>query len=431
MTKWIRIRKITTAGQAEIYLVKNSENGRQAAMKKLLKAPQLDDPNAELRRFEREVRTQSAMDHAGIMPIIGYNFKVDPPFYLMPLADETLADVIYRNPNGLDPDEAAGILLEVVDAVDYAHRQGVYHRDLKPANVLRVDGKWLVGDFGLCRDLSTNSTTITRSNTVVGTIAYMAPEQFDNAHEVNATADVFALARILYHMLTGRSPFPYAPLEKLSGEFRYLVSKAMAEEPADRYASVAEFGRQMSLIVGDSEALTSPTERAKELLSRALRGSTSDQDDLIELILDNSEDEVFFSEFVSRLPQPMLASFQAINPVAFEDIVRTFDRYSKGGHPFNYVDVIADFFANVFSVANAPMLRALALRRIMIVGERHNRFYVGGVFARLVTSSTDPQHTLLTLNVMHANPNEARWYSTYLQGRPLPAAIRSLLDETG
>jgi serine/threonine protein kinase len=318
-----------------------------------------------------------------------------------------------------------------MNAVEYAHQQGVYHRDLKPANVLSVDGSWRVADFGLCRDITSDSTTFTQSNTVLGTIAYMAPEQFDDGHDIDATADVFALARMLYHMLSGKSPFPYAPLDKLPPAFRYLVSKAMSEEPANRYATVAEFSRQLELIVGDSSVLTSPAERGKGLLTQALASNERARDDLLALIAGNADDEVFYTEFVSRLPRPILAAFQATNPSVFADVVKTFDRYSEGGHPFNYVDVIADFCATVFSVASDPMLRQRMLRRIMIVGEAHNRFYVGEVFARLVASLTDPHDILLAVNVMRDDPATARWYGQELRQRSLPREIKDLLNEAG
>src|SRR6266511_4005552 len=146
------------AGQAEIWQVETLETGEIAAMKKLLRTRQLQDPGAELRRFRREVRCQSRMDHPNIMPILDYNFSVDPPFYIMPLAEETLDAVIRANLDGLPVVDAAEILLDVSEAVEYAHQQGVYHRDLKPGNILKVDGVWRVGDFGLCRDLATDST---------------------------------------------------------------------------------------------------------------------------------------------------------------------------------------------------------------------------------------------------------------------------------
>ncbi len=428
MTTWRKVRRITVAGQAEIWLVRDSDSGDEKVMKRLLPTAQLLDPGSELRRFSREVRCQSAMDHRGIMPILGHNFSANPPWYVMPKADRSLDDVIGDHPTGMPLSDAAAIFLDVADAVEYAHQQGVLHRDLKPANILEVDGDWVVADFGLCRDLSSDSTTFTRPNTVIGTVAYMAPEQFDNAHEIGPAADVHALGRVLYHMLTGRVPFPYAPLEHVPAEFQYVISKTMVEDPADRYATVAEFAREVEMIAGRSETLAPPAERGQRLLASAMAGHREAASELLALILANDTDEVFYNQIVAKLPCPMLATLQSLNAAAFAEMVRTYDKFSDGGHPFNHVDVIVDFFANVFSTATDPRLRELALKRVMIVGAYHNRFYAGGVFARLIGSLSTPNDILMATNVMRADPHDARWYREYFKNYSLPPSIRDLLE---
>jgi serine/threonine protein kinase len=153
-------------------------------------------------------------------------------------------------PGGL----ACKLLLAVADGVDYAHRDGVCHRDLKPENILLLNDRCVVSDFGLCRDLSKDSTTFTQSNTVFGTPYYMASEQYDNAHEIGPQADVFALGRILYHMLTGRLPYRYQHLDLVPRGFDYVVEVSTVEEPRDRYRSVAEF---MSNLV-EAQSVTAP-----------------------------------------------------------------------------------------------------------------------------------------------------------------------------
>jgi serine/threonine protein kinase len=106
---------------------------------------------------------------------------------------------------------------------------------------VRLHDRLVVGDFGLCRDAMKDSTTFTQVNAVVGTFAYMAPEQYDNAHTIGPQADVFSLGRILYHLLTGRLPVPYQRLELVPYGFGYIVGTATAEDPEDRFPSVAAF----------------------------------------------------------------------------------------------------------------------------------------------------------------------------------------------
>ena len=428
LATWIRTSRLVVAGQAEIWNVRNRDTGKTAVMKKLLRTPQLSDPDAELRRFQREIRSQMNMNHPGIMPIIGVNKSTENPFYVMPKADRSLQQLLESKPNGLGDDRAVGILLTIADAVQYAHGQGVIHRDLKPANVLEVYNDWVVADFGLCRDINSNSTTFTQANSIIGTVAYMAPEQFDAAHDANEAADVFALAKIFYHMLTGKVPFPYAPSDQVPARFRYIISKGMAEKPGDRYASVTEFAGQVQL-VGGGPSLFEPADEARDLLNQALNGSRAATSQLTEVLISNSDDEAFYAEFVSQLPEPILAAIQESDTHAFDEIVTAFDGYSEGSHPFAYVDEIADFFARVFRIAREPMIRRRALNRIMVVGEYHNRFYVGGVFARLISSLSDPHDILLAVDVMNADRATARWYRGYLQeNRKLPAVIRDLVE---
>jgi eukaryotic-like serine/threonine-protein kinase len=260
MPNWVRIKKLASGGQAEIWLVQDVPLGTEAVEKRLYPGrPGLDvDPAAELRRFQREVRTQRTLSqaHGGIMPIIDENFDADPPYYLMPFAPMTLADVIGPDSGGAGL-YATQILLSVCGAVAYAHHRNVYHRDLKPENILKLGKDWVVGDFGLCRDVTAGSTTFTQAHVRFGTWAYMAPEQFDNAHEVGPQADVFALGRILYHALTGRVPYPYQRVELLPSVFHRLVSVATAELPQDRYSSVNDFQRELMTAMSAWDARTS------------------------------------------------------------------------------------------------------------------------------------------------------------------------------
>jgi eukaryotic-like serine/threonine-protein kinase len=428
MARWTRIRKLKAAGQAEIFLV-HDEDGREAVMKKLYPAPQLLDPDAELQRFKREVRCQSSLEHPGIMPILGSNFAATPPWYVMPRAEKTLGDLIDDNPGGLRTRIACRIMLTVSEAVDFAHGEGVLHRDLKPENILKVHKHWVVGDFGLCRDLTSDSTTYTQSNTVVGTVAYMAPEQFDNAHDVGPEADVFSLGKILYHVLTGKCPFPYQDLNRVPGQFKYLVARATEQRAKGRYPTVAEFSRELGLLTRPSDmAATPPVDAGKALLEEALSDeSEASVGQLLKLVLENSDDEVFYRKFVASLPVNILAAFYEASPQGFSDIVRSFDEYSEGPQPFSYVDVIADFFFNVITITPDHHIRKMAFRRIVTIGASHNRWYVQQVVNRVVERTRDPQDVRLLADVLRQEPDAATFYRPTLNGLSLPPAIRETL----
>jgi serine/threonine-protein kinase len=167
--------------------------------------------NPELRkRFEREAKSLAALQHPNVVTILDYGVDDDLPFLAMELLEgEPLAVAIGR---GLSYERAIAIAIDVANALAYAHAQGIVHRDLKPANIFlqRIpDGGELVRvlDFGLAKFVHTrDDNTLTQGGSLMGTPAYMAPEQA-MGERVDARADVYTLGLVLYEMVTGREPY--------------------------------------------------------------------------------------------------------------------------------------------------------------------------------------------------------------------------------
>ncbi|MCC5479058.1 serine/threonine-protein kinase [Streptomyces barringtoniae] len=430
MADRVRFRKIERmpgGGYGAVWRAANLETGDEVVMKFPLDTLDMSPGSEDRRRFEREARYQSMLKHPGIMPIIAMNLRREKPFFAMPLAEGSLQDQLEYGP--IHEEESIGIITDVLYALEYAHQQGVLHRDLKPANLLFLDGRWVISDFGLCRLVTSESTTITRANSAVGSIAYMAPEQFDNAHDVAETAGIYSIGQILYHCLTGEVPFPRARMSRLDVKFRYVISRCIAEEPDERYQSVAELRRELELITAPQAELASPTAQANELKAKALDGDTKAVDALLGLLLDSADDEIFIKEFTPSLPQELLAQMAADYPLEFERMVRTYDEYCEGGHPFAYTDDIADFFARVLVAAeHNKTVRYLSLERIMIVGTTHNRFYVGEVFSREVSRLTAPEEISYVVEMLRNNPACAIFMASYLRRYSLHRSILRALD---
>jgi hypothetical protein len=174
------------------------------------------------------------------------------------VAGEPLNVVLSRHPNGLPMELAQQWFLALARAVAYLHDHGIVHRDLKPGNIFLENGTLKVGDYGLCKFIS--GTQATRQSQSVGTVHYMAPEI--STGNYNKQIDVYAAGIILYEMLTGRVPFEgesageilmkhlTSPpdLSKLPPEFISVVAKALAKNPAMRYASMAEMARAVEAV---------------------------------------------------------------------------------------------------------------------------------------------------------------------------------------
>ena len=207
-------------GMGEVYRARDAKLNRDVAIKVLL--PAVANDAERLARFRREAQTLASLNHPGIAQIHGLEDGRSGPFLVMELVDgSTLADRIAVRPIPLD--EAIAISRQIVDALEAAHERGIIHRDLKPANIkVRDDGTVKILDFGLAKALDpgagnrepgalANSPTITspamtQAGIILGTAAYMSPEQA-RGRTVDKRTDVWAFGCVLYEMLVGRRAF--------------------------------------------------------------------------------------------------------------------------------------------------------------------------------------------------------------------------------
>jgi formylglycine-generating enzyme required for sulfatase activity len=267
-------RSIGQGGFAAVYLVRDLTLKRPLAVKVL--TPDLLLSGTALERFRREAETIAQLAHPHIVPIHFIGGANDVFYLAMAYVDgESLADRIGRE-GRIGVDETARILREVASALDFAHRRGVIHRDIKPHNVLleQETGRALVTDFGIARTAEAASLTV--SGMVIGTPAYMSPEQV-TASPVDHRSDLYALGIVGYEMLTGRPPFggdtptetlmkrvahPAEPVQRVRPDtppaLAEVVNRCLEQEPARRFATGGEIVRLLggapSISAGHSTA---------------------------------------------------------------------------------------------------------------------------------------------------------------------------------
>ncbi len=232
-----------------------------------------DDPTF-IERFRREARAVGALRHSNIVQVIDFDAE-DGMYYMVMeyLQGETLKARLERT-GALPVPEALTVGRKLADAVAYAHAEGMLHRDIKPANVIFAkNGEPILTDFGIAK--LSDSTGLTASGSATGTPAYMSPEA-GRGEKVDERSDVYSLGVVLYEMLTGVLPFdadtPYAVIQKhnfeplpsprkfrpdLPPEVEMIVIKALAKQPAERYASAADL--RDALDAAKSTQLSAPT----------------------------------------------------------------------------------------------------------------------------------------------------------------------------
>jgi eukaryotic-like serine/threonine-protein kinase len=267
------VAALGAGGMGEVYKARDTRLERTVAIKILPEMLACDPHYRE--RFEREALAISHLDHPHICPLYDVGNEGGTAFLVMQyLEGETLADRLKRG--ALPLDLALGFAIQIADALDKAHRTGTIHRDLKPANIFLTKAGAKLLDFGLAKigaapiaatsTLPTQPPDLTAPGTILGTIAYMAPEQLEGK-EADARADIFAFGAILHEMTTGRKAFEGRSQASLVAAIMqadppaistlqpsapplldHIVSRCLAKDRDDRWQTASDLLRELTWI---------------------------------------------------------------------------------------------------------------------------------------------------------------------------------------
>jgi serine/threonine protein kinase len=276
---------IGEGGMGLVFKAKNRESGDIVALKTLRFAASQSEEQAS--RFAREIKAAARLDHPNIVRILDVQLAAGRPYYTMPLMP---AGNLARNLSRFrrDPRRTAALVEKIARAVHFAHERGIWHRDLKPQNILLDEhDEPIVTDFGLAK-LAESETELTQTGAILGTPAYMAPEQCTGrSGDVGPATDIWALGIILYECLTGNRPFlagtseeirkkvlvgnPLSPREinpAIDPALETIVLKCLKRRPEDRYRSALDLARDL-----DAWQRAEPLSiRPESALSRSWRG---------------------------------------------------------------------------------------------------------------------------------------------------------------
>lgn len=274
-------------GMARVYLGVDVRLRRYVALKVIDRPYRAD--REYMRRFEREAQAVAQLDHPNIVRLYRYGEARDVLYMAMQYIEGADLRVLMRSYKDegtmMQPEEIRTIIADLTNALDYAHSRGVIHRDIKPSNIMiRTDGRAILADFGLALFAETG----TRGE-IFGTPEYIAPEQVTSSANAVPQSDLYAVGVLLYELFTGRLPFTHEnPVEvalrhvheqprpprsirpDLSPTLERIILRAMAKDPAARYATGADLLSALDAALAQSElAMDPPTEPLLDVPERA------------------------------------------------------------------------------------------------------------------------------------------------------------------
>jgi serine/threonine-protein kinase len=271
------LSELGRGGMAVVYRARQTDLERMVALKIL--PPEFSLDKSYSARFQQEARSVAALEHPHIVPIFEVGTAEGFQYIAMKyIAGRTLKDVVQEQ-GALSVQQAATILDQAAEALDYAHSEGVIHRDIKPSNIMVAQNGWIyLTDFGLARSDANSGLTMT--GTVMGTPEYMSPEQAQGLATIGPPTDIYSLGIVLYEMLTGNMPFQAdTPMGMLVARLQYaprpprdyrgdltmavedVLMRALARKPEARYATAKDMIRALKNAADiRPQAYTSPTQ---------------------------------------------------------------------------------------------------------------------------------------------------------------------------
>jgi serine/threonine-protein kinase len=372
-------------------------------------------------RFLREIQIAALLAHPHILPLHDSGEADGFVYYVMPFVDgESLHDRLARE-HRLPVAEALRIVGEVADGLAYAHSRGVVHRDIKPENILFLGGHAVISDFGIATALDrATDPRLTDTGFVLGTPLYMSPEQALGDGTIDGRTDIYALACVLFEMLTGTVPFPASTshgllTQKLTEPLPRVVhlrpdvpppldaaiQQALAKEPGDRYASPLEFASAVTTAGAAAAAGARPSRRRLTLVGAGAA--------VLVLVFVAS---IVMREWRSRAGRPP-APDASIAVLPFENLGPPADQFFADG----MTDEIASRLAAVSGLDLIPrrvtQRYARSDRTLREIGQALGIDYLLVGSVRWADASSGSRAARITLELVRARDERQLWSQTY------------------
>jgi serine/threonine protein kinase len=337
------VGELGAGGMAVVYRATDTMLDRSVAIKVI----RSEEAHQEkfIRRFMREAKTLANLSHSNIVKVLDYGEYEGAPYLVMEYISGGALKTSLGKP--IPYAEAAALLAPIARALHYAHQQKIVHRDVKPENILINDsGQPMLSDFGIIKLMDVEeSQGLTGTGRVVGTPAYMSPEQI-RGREIDGRSDIYSLGVVFFEMITGRKPYNaatpielsmqhlHAPIPKakqyirdVPPEVEQIIVKAMAKNPEDRYQTMLAFAQDLEKLSGASERTTSERRAIKEAAEQRQKRSFLPAFLAAVLLVIIGISTVLFGEKIPALlgqdPTPAIPPTQLQNTASTQPIAAT------------------------------------------------------------------------------------------------------------
>ena len=378
---WRIMKAIRTIGQGGFGIVDllQDENGNSFA-RKTFKFNQANSFSTEYvenikKRFIREANVQAAIDHQNIVPVLQKDIANDPPFYIMPLADSSLADDIVKNKDLAGKGISA--IMDILSGLEKLHSIGIIHRDLKPANVLNMKGSYAISDFGLMSIKDTKISALTQTGMRMGSDYYTAPEIVADLRLASVQSDIYSVGCILHDMYGATTRIPCNEIND-SGHFSDVILGCTRRDPTRRFRSVTQL-RDAIVAHGPSSNISVNVEKqVKDYIDLLLSNANIDLN-IWDKIIDKLESLGPSNDSKELLKITSLSRIEELIKVSPKSAARFGSIYSnwvKGGtFDFSNCDGVANRL-EAFLAVDDISCQSDTLLALLLLGTSHNRWYV-------------------------------------------------------
>lgn len=430
--------EIGRGGMGIVLRVLDRNSSETVALKYCLIA----DPETK-RRFAREVRVMSSIQHRNVMPVLHHNLDHSPPYFTMPLANHSiqqeLEGVLEKEERETEPgeDQVLEVFKDICHGIQAIHNAGATHRDIKPANTMRMaDRAIVISDLGLAKLDPRDTTILTQTGVFMGTRIYSAPEQLVESRDADERTDVYQLGKVLYQLVSGDLP-TLIDKEQLPSGLDHIVDRATRQHPNERYQSVGALMDAIESYIRAKSPGANPSQEYGAAIQEAQSLAVNEEyrlenlKVLLTLVLQFTEDYKVFLEQFDKLPLNTLSVTAHRLPEELAPVLSTYCTAVEeevGEYSFEYAETVARKMKAVFA-AGTTNLKVLAMKATMIAAVRLNRYAAMEVFDAMLVQITDPKDALPVADMLREETSYYGIIADRVSRTRLHAAILSVYDE--